>query len=274
MPALRFEYHPTLSPPPAGGGVLSVYFLQDRLLLPGSGRVPWAGEPPSEAESQCVGLGTVNGVPARCAELMAVPAGWSEIGLRDYLLMCDADTFRVVATAAQLLYWARAQNFCSRCGQALSFVGNDRALVCPACRHRIYPVVSPCVIVLVHRPGEILLARSHRMKKSGLYSCVAGFVEVGESVEEAVHREVLEEVGVTLGRIRYAGSQSWPFPHQLMLGFLAEYAAGELTIDASEIDHAGWFSADALPPLPPPQTIASRLIRMGLEAPVTTAPEG
>ena len=273
MPVFRFEYHPTLSPPPAGAGVLSVYFLQDRLLLPDSGGLPWSGDIPAVSESRCVGLGTVNGVPARCAELSERPEGWSEIGLREYLLVCDADTFRVVGTAAQLLNWARTQNYCSRCGQALEFVGNDRALVCPACRHRSYPVVSPCVIVLVHRPGEVLLARSHRMKKTGLYSCIAGFVEVGESVEEAVHREVLEEAGVTLGRIRYAGSQSWPFPHQLMLGFLAEYAGGELTIDASEIDHAGWFGADALPPLPPPQTIASRLIHLGLrESAVVTRP--
>jgi NAD+ diphosphatase len=265
MPNILFEYHPTLSPPSADSGALTVYFLQDKLLLKELASDPWTDTVPDAPLSHSLGLGAVNGVPLRCAELTEMPATWTAIGLRDYLQLCDESIFRVVSTASQLVYWARSQNYCCRCGKLLRFVGNDRALVCEYCKHRVYPAVSPCVIVTVYRDGALLLARSHRMKKLGIYSCIAGFVEVGESIEEAVHREVLEEAGIKVANLRYVASQSWPFPHQLMLGFVAEYASGDLTIDTQEIDHAGWFTPDNLPPLPPPQTIASRLIRVCLD---------
>lgn len=265
MSDYRFDYHPSLAPP-RHEDCHSVYFWQEKLLLPVNAFDPWIKIPGDYPESLSLGLGHLNDLHLRCVELSECPEGWRALTLREYLLHSSEMQFRVVSSASQLLYWARSQNFCCRCGKPLEFVGNDRALVCQYCQHRVYPVVNPCVIVTIYRPGEILLARSLRMKKTGIYSCVAGFVEVGETLEQAVQREVREETGIEVGAMRYVGSQPWPFPHQLMLGFIAEYQGGELVIDADEIDHADWFRPDALPLLPPQQTIAAQLIQAGLDA--------
>lgn len=275
---MHFEFQPTLTPPSPGDNSLSLYFLGDRLLLParvqapgGASAVLSAEEPwtpvrlDEDLERRVLGLGTLDGRSVRCVSLAEAPAGWQALGLREYLLVSTEARFRVVSAAAQLLDWARTQNFCSRCGRRLDFAGQDRALVCHGCGYRAYPRINPCVIVSVFRPGEVLLAQSLRMKASGLYSCLAGFIEAGENAEEAVHREVLEESGLQLQNLQYAGSQSWPFPHQLMLGFTAEWASGDLVFDTREIAHAAWFRPDVLPPLAPPQTIAYRLIRQALE---------
>lgn len=144
---------------------------------------------------------------------------------------------------------------------------------CAQCEVHHYPRLSPSMIVLVAREDELLLARSPRFV-SGVYSTLAGFVEPGESVEQCVSREVHEEVGVAVANVRYVGSQGWPFPHSLMLGFHADFAGGEIVMQAEEIEDAGWFHIDALPPLPAPRSIARYLIdlyvaqRRGLPGPV------
>jgi NAD+ diphosphatase len=161
--------------------------------------------------------------------------------------------------AVQLVEWARTAQFCGRCGQATELVVGERARRCPVCGLLAYPRLAPAVITLVEREGEVLLAQGRNFGVP-MYSCLAGFVEPGETLEEAVHREVLEEVGVKLGPVRYFGSQPWPFPHQLMIGFVASWESGDIVLDETEIVDAGWYTADALPMVPPPLSIARRLI--------------
>ncbi|MFP5440589.1 MAG: NAD(+) diphosphatase, partial [Gammaproteobacteria bacterium] len=161
--------------------------------------------------------------------------------------------------ARQVLDWAADHRFCSRCGSTAQAHDSDRATVCTACGYTQYPRLAPCVIVLVTRGDEVLLARSPRFPP-GVFSTLAGFIEAGENVEEALAREVQEEVGVTIARPRYIGSQSWPFPNSLMLGFHAEWAGGEIAVDGEEIVEAQWFSLDALPLVPPRGSISRQLL--------------
>ncbi len=175
----------------------------------------------------------------------------------------------VLQQAASLVNWGRDTLFCSRCTGRLraSVREDDRARVCPACGYHVYPVVSPCIIVLIHRQQQLLLAQSVNHPE-GLYSLIAGFVEPGESLEQAVAREVLEETGLKVKDIRYQGSQPWPFAHNLMMGFTAGYDSGSLVVDTTELTHADWFTKDNLPQLLPPKpTIARQLIDDFLQSP-------
>jgi len=172
----------------------------------------------------------------------------------------DDELFALAGRAAQLLAWQREQRFCSRCGGGMVEHPQERAVLCSACERTVYPHIAPCAIVLVTRGEDLLLARSPHFP-AGMYSALAGFVEAGESVEQAVTREVQEEVGIRIDRVRYVGSQSWPFPNQLMLGFMADYAGGELTPDPQEIEHADWWHHSALPQIPSVHAIAGQLIR-------------
>jgi NAD+ diphosphatase len=165
----------------------------------------------------------------------------------------------IAGRAVQLVAWSRTHRFCGRCGTPTVPERGDRAQRCPACELLAYPRLAPAVIALVHRGDEVLLARGVRFALP-MYSCLAGFVEPGETLEEAVHREVREEVAVEIDDVRYVGSQPWPFPHSLMIGFDARWAAGEIVIDPSEIADAGWFRRDELPMVPPPISIARKLI--------------
>jgi NAD+ diphosphatase len=166
--------------------------------------------------------------------------------------------------AVQLVEWARTHRFCGRCATPTVPAAGERAMRCPACGLLAFPRVAPAMITLVTRgePGpdqEVLLARGVQWRVP-LYSCLAGFVEPGESLEAAVVREVAEEVGIAVRDPTYRGSQPWPFPHSLMVGFRAEYEAGEITCDETEIADAGWYRRDDLPMIPPPISIARRLI--------------
>jgi NAD+ diphosphatase len=132
-------------------------------------------------------------------------------------------------------------------------------MLCPCCGHRAYPRISPCILVAVYRDDEILLARSSR-HKPGYFSILAGFVESGETLEQAAVREVAEEVGVHIDQLEYAGSQPWPFPHSLMMGFYARYVSGDLVCQEHEIEEAAWFRLDALPQVPPTESLSGRMI--------------
>jgi NAD+ diphosphatase len=193
--------------------------------------------------------------------------------LRQVMLQGEEDIFRLLSYATQIGTWARQHRFCGSCGGAMQVLAGERAMHCPRCEVRHYPRLSPSMIVLVTRGDEVLLARSPRFV-SGVYSTLAGFVEAGESVEQCVVREVREEVGVEVRNLQYLGSQGWPFPHSLMLGFHAEYVGGEIVMQAEEIEDAQWFSVHSLPPLPAPRSIARYLIdlyvaqRLGLPEPV------
>lgn len=189
-----------------------------------------------------------------------LPQGTETQELRRYLAHAPEDLWQQVSTAAQLLHWLREHRFCGRCGQTTLFHSGERALHCSHCDHNWYPRLSPCVIVVVRRGRQILLARAPHYPQ-GLYSLIAGFIEAGESAEEAVRREVAEETGLRVGNVRYRGSQSWPFPHQLMLGFSADYQGGNLVLQKDEILAADWYDPDNLPLIPGEYTIAGQLIR-------------
>lgn len=209
------------------------------------------------------GLGFLGGeqiLLADLAEEIDLPgAEW--LGLRQtHDVLADTQQ-QVLRYAAQIATWSAQHRFCGRCGTPLQAHPKDRARHCPACDLQSYPRLSPCMIVLVTRGDEVLLARSPR-HAPGMYSTLAGFVEPGETVEACVLREVQEEVGVRVGNLRYIASQNWPFPHALMLGFHAEYQGGEIVLQPEEIEDARWFSLDALPPLPSRVSIARYLIEL------------
>jgi len=172
----------------------------------------------------------------------------------------DDGLFALAGRAAQLLDWERDHAFCGRCGSPMETDGAERAMRCRQCETTIYPRIAPCIITLVTRGDQLLLAQSARFRRP-MYSTLAGFVEAGESAEDTLRREVREEVGIEVGNIHYFGSQSWPFPNQLMLGFTATHESGELRPDPSEIADAQWFDTSDLPPIPPATSIAGQLIR-------------
>jgi len=164
-----------------------------------------------------------------------------------------------LSRAAQLAVWHEQHRFCGRCGSPLVQHAQDLAKSCESCGLSQYPRISPCIIVLVTRGERCLLAHAPHYPP-GRYSTLAGFIEAGETAEAAVAREIREEVGIEVQNIRYFKSQSWPFPHALMLGFFADYRAGDLTPDGIEILDARWFERDELPDLPPSFAISAHLI--------------
>ncbi|MEC8810002.1 MULTISPECIES: NAD(+) diphosphatase [unclassified Ketobacter] len=179
--------------------------------------------------------------------------------LRRVAMMIDPNLFTIAGKARQVLEWDRNHQYCGRCGTRTLAHDRDRAKQCPQCGHTQYPRISPCIIVLVTKGDEVLLARSSGFPP-GMFSTLAGFVEPGETLEMAIHREIAEEVGVKVTNLEYMGSQPWPFPHSLMIGFHAEYAGGELVLEDDEIEEAGWWSINQLPMIPPRGSISHELI--------------
>jgi NADH pyrophosphatase NudC (nudix superfamily) len=182
--------------------------------------------------------------------------------LREVLLAAALAEQALLVLAHHLYHWRNSHQYCGYCGHAMQ---DDVALCARNCEHcakQVFPRISPCIIVLVTRGDKILLARSARAMAShqAIYSTLAGFIEPGETTEQAVHREVYEEVGLEITNVRYIASQPWPFPDLLMLGFMADYAGGQICIDPVEIMEADWFSLHALPKLPATVSIARRLI--------------
>ena len=181
------------------------------------------------------------------------------MGLRALHGIISAEEVGCASRAVQLAGFDTAHRFCGRCGCRTVPSQAEHARVCTGCGATVYPRLSPAVIVLVRRGDECLLARSPRFPP-GMYSAIAGFVEPGETLEHAVQRELTEECGVRVKNLTYVGSQPWPFPHSLMLGFIGEDAGGELRVDGVEVVSAGWFHRDRLPVLPSPGSIARWLI--------------
>lgn len=182
------------------------------------------------------------------------------VGLRGALMYGDSEQFSLFAKAWQYALFMRTHRYCGQCGNQTRQVEWEMAAHCDRCGHRAYPRVSPCIIVAIYRGRELLLAMGTRHKSTGMYSTLAGFVESGESLEQALHREVKEEVGVNVHNVEYFGSQPWPFPHSLMVGYIAEYHSGDICIDDDEICDANWYSIDELPKVPPTLSIAGQLI--------------
>jgi NAD+ diphosphatase len=182
---------------------------------------------------------------------------WAD--LRAVWLRWGEEAFSRAGTAYQYMNWLRQSRFCSRCGAPLSPKTEERGLLCGECGRVTYAPLHPAIIVAVEKEGKLLLAHNTRMPERR-YSVLAGFVEPGESLERTVAREVMEETGVEVRDIRYFGSQSWPFPCSLMLGFTARWSGGELRPDGVELDDAGWFAPDEFPEVPPGMSISRRLI--------------
>jgi NAD+ diphosphatase len=192
------------------------------------------------------------------------PSDGAALDLRSYHGRASEGEWLAAGRAVQIVEWARTHRFCGRCGEPTELAANERAMRCPACSLMAFPRLAPAMITLVTRgdPGpdqEALLARGVQWTVP-MFSCLAGFVEPGESLESAVIREVHEEVGVTVANPRYQGSQPWPFPHSLMIGFRADYESGEIVCDPTEIAEANWYRRDDLPMIPPGISIARKLI--------------
>jgi NAD+ diphosphatase len=180
-------------------------------------------------------------------------------GLRGLFFRLDEPVFWLAAHAVQIVAWDRDHQICGRCGTVTQNHAEERSKQCPSCGLTHYPRLAPAVIVLVERGDEVLLGRSAHFP-GAMYSTLAGFVEPGESLEQTVAREIAEEVGVAVDNLRYFGSQPWPFPNSLMIGFRADYAGGDVTIDRHELEDAAWFHVDDLPQLPSEISIARALI--------------
>lgn len=227
---------------------------------------------PTLAEAREAGLkahlvrevGELGGRPCVAALLgpeVEVPDG---LVLRDFRMLIgtsvDREFFFLAGRARMISDWHKNNRYCGRCGsETVESANGELAMRCPSCGASYFPRISPAAIVLVRDGERVLLARSPGFPP-GMYSTLAGFVEPGESVEETVRREVYEEVGVRVGRISYFGSQTWPFPDSLMLGFTAYYESGDITLQDEEIEDAGWFAPGALPALPPRLSIARAMI--------------
>lgn len=256
-----------------GGGAWHLAFVGERLLLVDDERGPRVprgdelaaalqAEPESLMDAE-VTLPEVEGWPCYAYGLpgdAAPPPGFTLLGLRALHPYVSEELFQAVGAAYQKVFWLRTHGFCSRCGSPTRRHERHQALECTTCGHLHFPRLAPAVIVLVQRGHEMLLARSPHFPE-GMYSTLAGFVEPGESLEDTVHREIREEVAVEVTDLRYFGSQPWPFPHSLMVGFVADWASGEPRPDRDEIEDARWFSAERLPPrLPSALSIARRLV--------------
>lgn len=184
--------------------------------------------------------------------------------LRSLYDVLGEDLFFLAGKAAQIAAWDQTHQYCGRCGAKTDTMENERAKVCPKCGFTSYPRLSPAVITAIIKDGKILLAHNNGFR-GNMYSLIAGFVEPGETLEECVKREVMEEVGIKVKNIKYFASQSWPFPNSLMVGFTAEYESGEISVDGVEIGDARWFDPNDLPNLPSKVSIARKIIDWYLE---------
>ena len=188
------------------------------------------------------------------------PAKIEFTDFRTTLSFIDPSDFKLISRASILINWVAANQFCSTCGNKTLFNSKEGAPDCECLAPPRYPIISPCIITLIHDKDRILLGRS-KFFPPNMFSTLAGFIEAGENAEEALVREVMEEVNVKVSDIKYYGSQSWPFPSQLMLGYFCKYVEGEIKLNDAELEEARWFHLDDLPMIPPDSSISGQLIR-------------
>jgi NAD+ diphosphatase len=256
----RYEFVPStrfFEPPRAG---LWFAFRKRELLLGDDGEVPRLTSPAALGLTvvRTQFLGTLDGTACFSAELPPAsppPPQFRFADLRRVYELVPEPLMALAGRALQIVDWDRTHQFCGACASPTVPHDKARARVCRNhdCALELYPRIAPAVIMLVERGDEVLLARSPHFPP-GIYSALAGFVDPGESLEAAVHREVFEETGIRIQNVRYFGSQPWPFPHSLMVAFVADYASGEIVADGDEIEDARFFPCDALP-----ETFRSRI---------------
>ena len=256
---------PDLAPDgPSAGEPLVLVVRGATVALAGPEELTGLAGPDPESSERALFVGTLSGRHVWAVDANEEPPAWPPAeafsDLRRLHGDVDEPTWAASGRAVQLVEWSRNHRFCGRCATPTEVSPGERSRRCPNCGLQAFPRLAPAVIALVERDdGRVLLARNARWP-SRMFSCLAGFVEPGESAEAAVQREVREEVGVEVGGLRWFGSQPWPFPHSLMLGFHARYLGGEVVVDGEEISEADWFGPDDLPELPGPISIARRLI--------------
>lgn len=252
-----------------------VAVFQKKLLIDAQTKLPLLFTPAQIASLQQdisieLFIGTYHSVDYHVialAKLDAIDAVYETTNLRQLVGMLEEGIWFTVNRAMQLVEWYYAHQFCSRCGAKTERNLSEHTLMCVSCQIGHYPRINPCIMVLITHGDNILLVKSsHPMAKH--YTLIAGFIEAGENAEEATHREVLEEVGLHITNLTYSYSQSWPFPHALMLGFTAQYASGQLCLDRNEISDANWYDRNGLAAvtLPGKGTLSRRLIDDWLQA--------
>jgi NAD+ diphosphatase len=183
----------------------------------------------------------------------------AEYEIRHLFPMLTPYDISVLGRGNQLMHWIKSNKHCGYCGAIKTFSESEEALFCKCNNIMVYPTISPCVLALIYKDNKILLARNSLFPE-GLFSALAGFIEVSETAEECVEREVFEEVSLKVKNVKYFGSQSWPFPSQLMLAYICEYESGEINVDGKEIVEADWYDLDNLPNTPPNSTLSGTLI--------------
>lgn len=256
---------PQYSSPVAGSGYWVILQGNSAILQSGEasptlffGELPdWIG-----TSSSPICIGAWRGHPLRIVSLAStcsVRKPFIAEALNAVTQTMDNPTLGINGLARQIFHWEQSSRICSLCGGTNSPFSREWVRECSSCKTRQFPKISPCAIVLVRRNHEVLLVRNAAWP-AGRYSLAAGFLSFGESLEDCAAREVYEETGIAIKNITYVGSQSWPFPSQLMAGFTAEYAGGELLVDHSELEDARWFSMSDIPTLPPTRSIARRII--------------
>lgn len=207
-------------------------------------------------------LGKLKDTQCFCGEInsaVKVSGELKFITLRECAAIIDKESVSVAGKAAQIIHFHKTNKYCGICGGENEFANNEFAMKCKKCGYTCYPKVCPAIIVGITKGDKILLANNKNFPE-GLHSTIAGFVDVNETLEECVRREILEEVNIKVKNIKYFDSQPWPYPNSIMIGFTAEYESGEIKVDGEEILHADWYSKDDLPILPDKTTIARRII--------------
>lgn len=263
--AMAFEPHVTPPPDTPQDEAHWIVVRSSRVVVEaGAEWLPFGARPPADAHQGQHFLGMLDGRPVWAVDIHddVEPHDWHElVDLRTLYKRLPEDQWVLAGKAEQIIQWDRTHRFCGRCGEPTELHKSDRARQCPACGLLAYPRLAPAVIMLVERDdGRALLAHG-RQFPGRFFSALAGFVEPGENLETCVAREIKEEVGIDVDQIRYFGSQPWPFPHSLMIGFTARYAGGDIVVQEEEIVEADWYSADNLPPCPRGgMSIAGKLI--------------
>ncbi len=229
----------------------------DRMTLP-RGEAPLMATVSRGAPVLLGRIGEISYVTTSIAAEHVVEDSWQACDLRSLYGRIPDVEWSLAGYASQIAHWERTSGFCPVCGHEMGAMGPEWKRCCTHCRHERYPSVSPAVLALVHDGDRILLA--HKPGWGARRSILAGFAVPGESLEECVHREVLEEAGVRVSELQYFGSQPWPFPHQIMIGFYSRYVSGDIVIDAEELAGAEWYDFENLPQLPPPLSLSRQMI--------------